>query len=111
MSDDLVKQFIAELQDLVQCRCHEAFKGRGLHDPDCHCDTAEAVKVVTDRIAELEAKLAEALEALRDIARQKRTDELASKHCAEFADFEGGYDACVDVARTTIAELAGGKDE
>ena len=33
MSDDLVKQSIAELQDLVRCRCHEAYKGRGLHDP------------------------------------------------------------------------------
>ena len=63
MSDDLVKQFIAELQDLVQCRCHEAFKGRGLHDPDCHCDTAEAVKVVADRIEELESQLKAAVKA------------------------------------------------
>jgi len=59
MSDDLVKQSIAELQDLVQCRCHPAYKDRGLHDPNCECDNAENVKVVADRIEELEAKLAE----------------------------------------------------
>ena len=60
MSDDLVKQAMAELTDVVRCRCNEAYTGRGLHDPDCQCDSAEAVKVVTDRIEELEAKLAKA---------------------------------------------------
>ena len=54
MSDDLVKQAMAELTDVVRCRCNEAYTGRGLHDPDCQCDSAEAVKVVTDRIEELE---------------------------------------------------------
>jgi hypothetical protein len=57
MSDDLVKNAIAELQDDVRCRCHPAYKDRGLHDPDCNCDSAGAVQVVTDRIEELEAKL------------------------------------------------------
>jgi uncharacterized coiled-coil protein SlyX len=28
-----------------------------MHDPDCECDSADAVQVVTDRIEELEAKL------------------------------------------------------
>ena len=60
MSDDLVKQAMAELTDVVRCRCNEAYTGRGLHDPDCQCDSAEAVKVVTDHIEELEAKLAKA---------------------------------------------------
>ena len=55
---DLVKQSIAELQDLVRCRCHPSYKDRGLHDPDCECDNAENVKVVAARIKELEAKLA-----------------------------------------------------
>ena len=91
MGDDLVKQFIAELQDLVQCRCHEAFKGRGLHDPDCHCDTAEAVKVVADRIEELEAKLAKAVEALEKM--------------------NVGEGWAAQIARSTLAELTGGKDE
>ena len=57
MSDDLVKQAMAELADVVRCRCHEAYTVRGLRDPDCECDSAEAVKVVADRIEELEAKL------------------------------------------------------
>ena len=57
MSDDLVKQAMAELTDVVRCRCNEAYTGRGLRDPDCQCDSAEAVKVVADRIEELEAKL------------------------------------------------------
>ena len=59
MSDVLVKQSIAELQDIVRCRCHPAYKDRGMHDPDCECDSADAVQVVADRIEELEAKLAE----------------------------------------------------
>jgi hypothetical protein len=52
-SNDLVKQAIAELQDDVLCRCHPAYKDRGLHDPDCGCDSAEAVQVVVDRIEQL----------------------------------------------------------
>jgi hypothetical protein len=54
MSSDLVNQCIAELQDLVRCRCHPAYTGRGLHDPDCDCDSADAVQVVTDYIEKLE---------------------------------------------------------
>lgn len=53
---DLVKQAIAELHDIVRCRCHEAYRGRGLHDPSCECDSADAVKVVADRIEEIEAE-------------------------------------------------------
>jgi len=68
MSDDLVKQAMAELADVVRCRCNEAYTGRGLHDPDCQCDSAEAVKVVADRIEELEAKLGKAVDGLRDAA-------------------------------------------
>jgi hypothetical protein len=56
MTDDLVKQSIAELQDIVRCRCKPAFKDRGMHDPDCECDSADAVQVVADRIEELEAE-------------------------------------------------------
>jgi hypothetical protein len=54
MSDDQVKQSIAELQDLVRCRCHPAYKDRGMHDPDCDCDSADAVQVVVDHIEELD---------------------------------------------------------
>lgn len=60
MPDDQVKNALAELQDDVRCRCHPAYKDRGLHDPDCNCDSAGAVQVVTGRIEELEVRLAEA---------------------------------------------------
>ena len=69
--DDLVKQSIAELQDLVRCRCHPAYKDRGLHDPDCECDSADAVQVVADHIEEL-------VNGLRRIA---GTDGFSFKDC------------------------------
>ena len=46
MSDLTLEQAIAEMRDMVRCRCHPGFKDRGLHDPDCHCDSAEAVEVL-----------------------------------------------------------------
>lgn len=70
MTDHLVKQAIAELQDVVRCRCHAAYKDRGLHDPSCECDSAEAVKVVADRIEALEAKLVKAVDALVSLEKQ-----------------------------------------
>ena len=50
---DQVRQALAELQEVVRCRCDEAYRDRGLKDPHCECDSAEAVKVVTDRIEAL----------------------------------------------------------
>lgn len=46
MSDLSIEQAIDELRDLVRCRCHPAFTERKLHDPDCNCDSAEAVEVL-----------------------------------------------------------------
>lgn len=46
MTDEELKQAIAELQEVVRCRCHEAYRDRGLKDPHCECDSAEAVKIV-----------------------------------------------------------------
>jgi hypothetical protein len=56
MTDDPVKQALAELGDVVRCQCHPAFKDRGLKDPQCQCDSADALKVVTDRMEALEAE-------------------------------------------------------
>jgi hypothetical protein len=64
---DLVRQAIAELQDLVLCRCHPAYKDRGRHDPDCECDSAASVDVVVQHVSALETKLAKAISALEDI--------------------------------------------
>lgn len=43
------------------------------------------------------------VDALEDIAKQKRTDELDTEHDVEMADFEGGYDAAINVARAALA--------
>jgi hypothetical protein len=61
VSDDLVKQALAELGDLVRCRCHAAYTDRKLHDPDCNCDSAEALQIVADRIEALDLAKVEAL--------------------------------------------------
>ena len=60
---------------------------------------------------EAEAELAAAQQreaglraALDEIAKQKRTDELATEYDVECADFEGGYDACIDRARAALAQ-------
>lgn len=74
MSDDLVKQALEELQDLVRCQCHDAYKDRGLHDPTCCCDSAEAVKVVSDRIEALEQDLKAVLR------REEDANRAAMKH-------------------------------
>ena len=104
MSDDLVKQSIAELQDLVRCRCHEAYKGRGLHDPDCHCDSAETVKVVADRIEELEAKLAKVVTELRKLGEAAKENAYGPYHivCHGCSDTHHAVDAA-------LTELTGGK--
>ena len=49
---------LEELKIMTNCRCDEAFKDRGLHDPDCQCDYADEVKIVADYVASLEGRLA-----------------------------------------------------
>jgi septal ring factor EnvC (AmiA/AmiB activator) len=117
--EELVKQALAELGDVVRCRCHEAYKGRGLHDPDCQCDSAEALATVTKHIEALTAErdehwksfvhwrkeadaLTEQLEAARADAKEAEAyaEELEAKvknltkHHANMADpryWEGRY--------------------
>ena len=69
MTDEELTQAMAELQEVVRCRCDEAYRDRGLKDPHCECDSADAVKVVADRIKALEAKLTKAEEVLRDLTK------------------------------------------
>jgi hypothetical protein len=71
MTDAELTQAMAELQEVVRCRCDEAYRDRGLQDPQCECDSAEAVKIVANRIKTLtkerdafEAKLAKAVKAI-----------------------------------------------
>ena len=46
--------------------------------------------------------------ALRDIARQKKTDEMDTEYDVEYADFEGGYNAIIDVARRALPAVQPG---
>ena len=66
MTDAELTQAMAELQEVVRCRCDEAYRDRGLKDPHCECDSADAVKVVADRIK----ALTEQLTAARDDAKE-----------------------------------------
>ena len=79
-------------------------EGRAGHNHKLRIRARDAVA----RAEAAEAKLATATEVLGDIAKQKRTDELETEYDVECADFEGGYDACIDVARAAIHALKGG---
>ena len=57
----------------------------------------ELMNADTARIAKLE-------EALKDIAKQKKTTELVTSCDVEYADFEEGYDTCIDVAREALED-------
>ena len=55
-----------------------------------------------DRIEQLTAERDRLRGALRDIARQKKADEMDTEYDVEYADFEGGYNAIIDVARVAL---------
>jgi hypothetical protein len=58
------------------------------------------------RLRQKDARVERLREALVEIAKQKKTDELETEHDVEVAAFEDGYDACIDRARAAIAEDA-----
>ena len=130
MSDEQVKQALAELSDLVRCNCHEAFRDRGLQDPQCHCDSMDAVRVVIARIEQLEreaildAKLLADTQALLEKAEvvmreaADRIQQLGRERVAAIAALEesgrkrGETLALLDKAADalkTIAHLADGE--
>lgn len=57
-------------------------------------------KETTDRAAETKRMR----DALRRIAIQKKTNELVTEYDIENADFNHGYDTCIDVARAALKE-------
>jgi hypothetical protein len=67
-----IEQAILNLNYLVQCRCDEAYTGRGRHDPHSACDYADEVKAVADHIEALGAQLKMVLE--REAETQARHD-------------------------------------
>jgi len=92
--NDKVKEAIINLNYLVECRCDEAYTGRGRHDPHSACDYAEEVKIVADHVAAIEDKLSQALSMLATIGS---------------AETSGGGQASVMAfhAREALAEIKG----
>lgn len=60
-------------------------------------DMMKQIEALEDEIERLRA-------ALTDISRQKKTDELDTEYDVECADFEGGYDLCIDRARAALTQ-------
>ena len=87
MSDDLLKRLRGWARDI-----YEGSTATWAMDQD--------LKSAADRIEKLEAKLAKAVEALKLVVHAKGLTDPT----------EYGYEA-IKFARTTIAELTGGKDD
>ena len=103
MSDaEQVQQALAELWDVVKCRCHEAYTGRGLHDPDCQCDSTDALQIVTHRIKALTEQLA----AARDDAKEAEAyaEELEAK-LAECEKYRDAYAECDRIGAQAVRDL------
>jgi hypothetical protein len=90
-----------------------------MHDPDCECDSADAVQVVADRIEELEGGLHKmALEYL-DAASKSYQAQLKAEaklaRAVEAMEFwsqaqEPEIDAAINLMQTTLAKLKGETD-
>jgi hypothetical protein len=123
MTDDLVKQALAELGDVVRCCCHEAFRDRDLQDPQCNCDSMDAVRVVIARVEWLERERAldaklladtqalldkaevvmrEAADRIQQLEREKR--EAALDALAAHGQAHDAYEAQLK-AEATVATL------
>ena len=105
ITPEAVEQAIAELQDLVRCRCDIAYTDRGLKDPACEHDSAEVLQVVADRIEELEAKLAKAVGALHRIGRGDYRINNVPDYVTD------PQPTAKEIALAVLAELKGEKNE
>lgn len=65
-------------------------------------ESASTIAHLNSEIKHWKAKLYKAVEALEEIARQKKLDEMVLYFAA---DIEGGYDMCIDTARATLKEI------
>lgn len=123
MSDELVKQSIAELQDIVRCDCGSAYLERGRHSHACLHYMAEPVELVANRIEELEANInlkADFIDATMNqlAASDQRIEELEAKLAKAVVGLVLAKDAingfvdsgdAFDEIKATLAELTGEK--
>lgn len=49
-TEEELRKSILELKILTDCRCIEAYKGRGLKDPDCNCEYRESVNTIQEYV-------------------------------------------------------------
>lgn len=63
----------------------------------------QQLRTLAAELAVAQQREAGLVAAMEIIAKQKRTDELDTEHDVEMADFEGGYDAAINVARAALA--------
>lgn len=126
MTPQDVRAALDELRDVVRCRCHEAYTGRGLHDPDCECDSADSVETVAaaylaqaeeierlrDAIEYVRADRIEALEAERDALAEKLARAVEDlQDMLTIPNSEAAQGILKACARAIIAELAGSKND
>jgi hypothetical protein len=118
-----VDQAIAELQEMVKCRCDPVYTDRKRHDPDRQCDYAPEVQVIVDYIEQListrnylaasadkavalmykeKDKLAKAVE---NLGRLVALNDDYSPFAGEF--FHDRVERTWQTARTTLAEIKG----
>ena len=127
MSDDLVKRY-RQLQEVIG-GCHDGYcvvrKPKGMHtNGGCNCledlrlhersrigHLLRCAQGMADRIEELEAKLAKAVEGLENVSRLVDNQYADRLYTQTVAGWEQCADDVKDVARTTLAELTGGEDE
>lgn len=106
-----IEQAMASLKHLVECRCDEAYTGRGRHDPHSACDYADEVKIVADYVAFIEAKLAKAVAALEHIAAEAYVPVYTWKNGINFKKLYEGWreiaTSRIDIARKAIGEIKG----
>ena len=111
---ELVQQALRELWDIVKCRCNEAYTGRGLHDPDCECDSTDALQIVTEAIQILTEQLAAArhdakeAEVYAEELEQQLAKAVDAINVATQCEPRGLYPDHVPnywLLRTTLAEI------
>lgn len=95
--NDRLNDALASLRELTECRCHEAFKGRGLLDPECHHDYREDVDAVVAEVDRLTAERDRRLQQAVDLTAQ--LDSLA----AMYDSTVGTLTAQRDQARRALA--------
>ena len=91
----------------ISCETEDCFGLMQWAETQAEAIAAWNTRATPDPLSDLRAKLAVAVEALSEISKQKKTTEISTEYEVEFADFEDGYDTCIDEARAALAQIKG----